>query len=43
MALTFPLISVLASQRDFGHIPRLQFRKILWLHVGRTRPEGSGL
>jgi myo-inositol-1-phosphate synthase len=25
MALTFPLISGLASWRDFGHIPRLQY------------------
>src|SRR5438046_7056782 len=43
MALTFPLISVLASQRDFGHIPPLQFREILWLHVGRTQRARSGL
>jgi len=26
MPVTFPLISVLASWRDFGHIPRLYLR-----------------
>src|SRR5450830_1215503 len=28
MPVTFPLISALASQRDFGHIPRLEYLEL---------------
>jgi len=29
MPVNFPLISVLATRRDFGHIPRLQYSQLL--------------
>src|SRR5438552_469392 len=32
MPVTFPLISVLASGRDFGHIPRLQYLRSTGRH-----------